>query len=383
MKRHSAAAVPLALVALWAASSAHAQSSVTLYGIIDLGVDYANNVAPAANGAVLPGAGQKLVQMQSGVPAGSRWGLRGSEDLGDGLKTIFKLESGFNAATGAEGGGGLAFSRNAFVGLQSSTLGTVTLGKQWDASVDIVEPFSLNGQYGGWYFSHPNDMDNLDNGFSINNAVKYVSPTIAGFTFESHYSFGGKAGQFSNNSTYSAALGYDGGPFTAGVGYLRVNNPITAVAGYGSGGGYVNAIYGNALADASSQSVLAAGAAYNFGAFKLMGDATNTAFKSADGLGNTNFQNYEVSGIYSFTSAFTLGVGYTYTVGHYHMTETTSKYQQVNAIAQYNLSKRTSVYAMGSVQHASGGATVAQIAGFIPSSTNQQVVTRVGITHSF
>jgi len=382
MKNKLSFGLPLLLLASFTATAAQAQSSVTLYGIIDLGVDYANNIASAANGVVLPGAGQKLVQMQSGVPAGSRWGLRGSEDLGDGLKTIFKLESGFNAATGAEGGG-LAFSRNAYVGLQSNGIGTVTLGKQWDANVDIVEPFSLNGQYGGWYFSHPNDMDNMDNGFAINNAVKYVSPTIAGFTFEGHYSLGGQAGQFSTNSSYSAALGYNGGAFSAGVGYLRVNDPITAVAGYGSGGGYVNAVYGGALANARSQGVLAAGAGYTFGAFKLLGDVTNTSFQSGTGGGNTNFQNYEVSGIYSFTSAFTLGAGYTYTVGHDHMTATTSKYQQVNAIAQYSLSSRTSVYAMGSFQHASGDGAVAQIAGFNPSSTANQVVTRVGMTHSF
>ena len=124
MKNKIFAALPLAI----AAAGAHAQSSVTLYGIVDLGVDYANNVASGSNGKLVPGTGSKLVQMQSGVPAGSRWGLRGSEDLGGGYSAIFRLESGFNAATGGLGGG-LAFSRNAYVGFKSDRYGQVTLGK--------------------------------------------------------------------------------------------------------------------------------------------------------------------------------------------------------------------------------------------------------------
>jgi Gram-negative porin len=71
LKKKIIAALALAL----AMAGAHAQSSVTLYGIIDLGVDYANNVANGVNGNLVPGTGSKLVQMQSGVPAGTRWGV--------------------------------------------------------------------------------------------------------------------------------------------------------------------------------------------------------------------------------------------------------------------------------------------------------------------
>jgi predicted porin len=365
-----------------AAVGAHAQSSVTLYGIVDLGVDYANNVVNGSNGTLVAGSGGKLFQMQSGVPAGSRWGLKGSEDLGAGLKAIFRIESGFNASNGAEGGG-LAFSRNSYVGLQSDRLGTVTLGKQWDANVDIVEPFTLNGQMGGYYFAHPNDPDNLDNGFPVNNAVKYVSPSIAGIVFEGHYSFGGAAGEFSNNSSYSAAVGYTHGPFGAGVGYLRVNTPTTAVAGYASGGSFVNAVYGQVLAAARSQKVLAAGASYVFGPFKLAGDFSDTDFDAGDGGHDVRFQNYEISGIYTVTSALTVAAGYTFTTGLDHATDAEPKYHQVNAIAQYALSKRTSVYVMGVYQKAAGSALNAQIAGFNPSSSQTQVVTRIGMTHAF
>jgi predicted porin len=378
VKKKLLAALPLAL----AAAGAHAQSSVTLYGIIDLGVDYANNVASGANGNLVPGSGNHLVQMQSGVPAGSRWGLRGSEDLGGGYSAIFRLESGFNAATGAAGGG-LAFSRNAYVGVKSEQYGQITLGKQWDATVDLIEPYSLNGNYGGWYLAHPNDMDNLDNGFPVNNAVKYISPVMAGFQFEGHYSFGGQAGQFSNNASYSAAAAYTLGSFSAGVGYLRINDPISAVAGYGSGGGFVNTIYGNALANARYQGILSAGASYVLGSLKVMANYSNVDFSSGNGSHDLHFQNYELSGTYAITPAFTVGAGYTFTMGQDHATDGDPKYHQVNLIAQYSLSKRTSVYAMGSYQHAAGSAENAQITGFNPSSTQNQVVSRVGITHSF
>ncbi|WP_415914117.1 porin [Paraburkholderia sp. J12] len=378
VKKKILAAMPLALCM----AGAHAQSSVTLYGIIDLGVDYANNVVNGANGQLVKGSGGRLVQMQSGVPAGSRWGVHGSEDLGGGLSAIFRLESGFNAATGGLGGG-LAFSRNAYVGLKSEQYGQITLGKQWDASVDLIEPYSLNGNYGGWYFSHPNDMDNLDNGFPVNNAIKYVSPVIAGLQVEGHYSFGGQAGQFSNNASYSAAAAYTLGSFSAGVGYLRVNDPFTSVAGYGSGGSFVNAVYGNALANARYQGILSAGTSYTLGNLKLMFDYSNVDFSSGDGSHDLHFQNYEVSGTYFITPSFNVGVGYTFTDGLDHASDESPKYHQVNLITQYAISKRTAVYAMGSYQHAAGSAENAQIAGFNPSSTQNQLVTRVGITHSF
>jgi predicted porin len=379
MKKKIIAALPLAFLM----AGAHAQSSVVLYGLVDLGVDYASNVIGGANGQPVPGGGNHLIQMQSGVPAGSRWGIRGNEDLGNGLSAIFKLESGFDAANGTLGGGGLAFSRNAYVGLKSTQFGQITLGKQWDATVDVVEPFSLNYSYGGWYFSHPNDMDNLDNGFPVNNAIKYVSPKIAGLQFEGHYSLGGQAGQFSNDASYSAAASYELGSFSAGVGYLRVNNPITAVDGYGSGGSYVNLIYGNALANARYQGVLSAGAAYVFGALRTSFVYSNVDFSSGDGSHDLHFQNYEISATYSVTTALSVGAGYTFTDGLDHSTDESPKYHQVNLVAQYALSKRTSLYAMGSYQRAAGSAENAQIAGFNPSATQNQLVTRVGITHSF
>src|ERR1700751_1206050 len=94
--------------------AAYAQSSVTLYGLIDEGVNFTNN---AGSGSA--------VQVRSGDTSGSRWGVRGDEDLGGGLSAIFRLESGFNASNGQLGEGGRLFGRQAYVGLQSQQYGTL------------------------------------------------------------------------------------------------------------------------------------------------------------------------------------------------------------------------------------------------------------------
>ncbi|MCA3825662.1 MAG: porin, partial [Burkholderia sp.] len=144
---------------------AHAQSSVTLYGLIDAGIAYTNNV----NGA-------SQWRMASGTVNGSRFGLRGTEDLGGGLKALFVLENGFNVNNGGLGQDGKLFGRHAYVGLSQPGYGTLTLGRQYDTMVDFVAPLSAtSGDLGDAGFAHPFDNDNLNHSLRINNAVKYTS----------------------------------------------------------------------------------------------------------------------------------------------------------------------------------------------------------------
>uniref|UniRef100_UPI00131C3FC8 porin n=1 Tax=Burkholderia sp. S171 TaxID=1641860 RepID=UPI00131C3FC8 len=108
---------------------AHAQGSVTLYGIIDEGLNYTNNVG-----------GQKAYQMESGYAYGSRWGLKGSEDLGGGMKAVFTLENGFDLNTGNSNQGGRMFGRQALVGIDAGTYGSFKMGRQYDSVVDYLAP---------------------------------------------------------------------------------------------------------------------------------------------------------------------------------------------------------------------------------------------------
>lgn len=108
-------------------SVSSAQSSVTLYGLVDEGFDFTSNVA-----------GKRAYQMESGVAQGSRWGLAGKEELGGGLEAVFRLENGFDVNNGALDQGGRMFGRQAYVGMNSATAGTLTMGRQYDSVVDYV-----------------------------------------------------------------------------------------------------------------------------------------------------------------------------------------------------------------------------------------------------
>ncbi|SAL79699.1 porin [Caballeronia peredens] len=382
----------LALAALGVfAGAAHAQSSVTLYGIIDAGFVYSNN-----------SGGEKLYSMNSGNLQGSRWGLRGTEDLGGGLKAIFVLENGFNVFNGRLGQGGAEFGRQAYVGL-SSQFGTVTLGRQYDSVVDYTGAFEVGSQWASYFGAHPGDLDNMNNSNRVNNAIKYTSANYAGFTFGGLYSLGGNAGQFNRNQIWSLGVGYSQGPLQLGAGYLNVkdpnysffgNTPSSSTTSSNMGGSRVYSGY----ASAKTQQVISAGGAYTFGAATVGATYSNTQFKdlgSEPGTGLTpvggytggtgKFHNAEINFKYQLTPALLLGVAYDYTKG-YGLGD--AKYHQAMLGADYFLSKRTDVYIDGVYQHASGTdstnrSAVANINGLSPSSTTNQVAAIVGIRHKF
>ena len=128
------------LISFAAAAQSNVGSNVTLYGIADAAVEVSN----AGKGT--------LTRVISGGLMGSRWGLRGSEDLGGGLKAVFRLEGGFNIDDGNLGQGGRLFGREATVGLSSATLGTVTLGRNptpYYLSTVVLDAFGY-AQVGGF-----------------------------------------------------------------------------------------------------------------------------------------------------------------------------------------------------------------------------------------
>lgn len=183
------------------AAPAYAQSNVTLYGLIDAGVERLNHTS----------AGGGITRMPSiAGSAASRWGLRGSEDLGDGLKAVFTLESGFGSDNGAFQQGGRAFGRQAFVGL-SGGWGTVSLGRQYSmlfpgaANTDIF----LAQIYGAGAF------DTYLAGPRLDNALAYLGK-FGGVTLGALYSLGkdaqtcpGERGKGSECRAWSAVLKYD------------------------------------------------------------------------------------------------------------------------------------------------------------------------------
>jgi predicted porin len=375
------------------AGLAHAQSSVTLYGVIDEGLNYTNNVG-----------GHHLFALSSGDTQGSRWGLKGTEDLGGGLSALFQLESGFNVNNGRLGPEDQQFGRQAFVGLSSTTFGTVTMGRQYDSLVDYLAPLTVNGNWGGAMFSHPYDNDNTDNTFRINNAVKYASIDYAGFTFGGAYAFSNST-SFAVNRAQSVGAQYTHGPLTISAAYLNVDNPnegsAGAVANLGSSGT-------DGSWSAARQRVFGAGINYTIGAATLGFVYTNTDLSQPTGslyanltpsavLGDASsikFNNFETSLKYQFTPAFFVGGMYTYTRATYDGTtgaSAKSQYHQFGLMADYNLSKRTDVYIQSSYVLVGGASNVAgtglEFAGNPDSadrsSSNKQVMARVAIRHQF
>ncbi|MCA8091678.1 porin [Burkholderia anthina] len=380
----------LALVALGAfAGAAHAQSSVTLYGIIDEGFIFNNNAK-----------GGHLYGLSSGVLQGSRFGLRGTEDLGGGLKAIFALENGFDVNSGKLGQGGLMFGRQAYVGL-SSQIGTVTLGRQYDSVVDFVGPLEAGDQWGGYIAAHPGDLDNFNNAYRVNNAVKFTSQTYGGFSFGGLYSFGGQAGQFSKNQVWSLGAGYNNGPLVLGVGYLNARTPGNFGGMFNNGSSAATTavsspVYGAYANNANTYQVIGAGGAYTFGAATIGATYSNIKFKgfSAGQFVNqtATFNNGEINFKYQLTPALILGAAYDYTQGSKIDGASAAKYHQGSAGIDYFLSKRTDVYVIGVYQHASGNAldangnvikATASINGLDPSTTSNQVAARIGIRHKF
>jgi predicted porin len=116
MKKSPLAIAAMALFA--AAGSASAQSNVQVYGLLDVGMETANNQTPT---------GGSMTRVISGGMNTSRWGLRGSEDLGGGLKAVFNLEGGILMDTGAQDGA--LFKRQANVGLEGA-YGRVVIGRR-------------------------------------------------------------------------------------------------------------------------------------------------------------------------------------------------------------------------------------------------------------
>jgi predicted porin len=377
---------------------AHAQSSVTLYGIIDEGFNYVSNAD-----------GHHLYNMTSGILNGSRWGLRGREDLGGGLAAIFVLENGFDVNTGKLGQGGLEFGRQAYVGLSSDKLGSVTLGRQYDLVVDFVGPLEVGDQWGGAYGAHPADSDNVNNTLRVNNAIKYTSPVFQGLTFGGLYSLGGTPGNFSHNQIWSLGAHYVNGPLVLGVGYLNVRNPNTSFFG---GGGTVAATTAgvpgsnfstspviSGYASAHSQQVIATGGAYTFGAatigavysnvkFMSLGDRSSGPVPAGGISGTATLNNAELNFKYQITPFLLVGAEYLYTRNSGASGVGSASYNQGGLGLDYFLSKRTDVYILGEYQRANGtdstGKTaVAAINQVTPSDSNHQSVVRVGLRHRF
>lgn len=302
--------------------TASAQSNVSVYGLVDVALMRESGAAAGPS-----------TRISSGVASGSRIGFKGSEDLGGGLSTIFLLENGFQADTGAMGQGGVLFGRQVYLGLQGK-LGTVTVGRQYTPqylTVVNVDPFA-SGMAG----DSKNLMPATANNSRQDNSIKYASPTVNGMSAELIYGPGEIAGAGSGGRQFGGSLGYAAGPIKIRLGHHYRNNNTAQIRN---------------LAPAKN-TVLAA--VYDFGVAKAhLAYATNKGVNSSPLRNAENPFGHAVAPVASVDSQDVL-VGVTIPFGAHSVfasyirkDDNTGFDQDANQTAigyRYALSKRTDVY---------------------------------------
>ncbi|WER49419.1 porin [Cupriavidus sp. WKF15] len=324
--------------------AAHAQSSVTLYGVVDTNLEYVNRVGsvPLPTNLYNPGMGHSVTRLNSGGLAGSRWGLRGEEDLGAGMKSLFVLESGFQADTGALEMNNTLFDRQAYVGLRSNKFGQLTFGRQYTSLFLGLANF-MPGAYSVQYepigvIAGPN--------FRENNAVQYAA-VVGPVTAIAHWSFGvgmtlpptspfaqqvvvggnGEVpGRARNDTGYGAALIYMPGAFGFTIDYDQYNPSIAQ----GSGTNRRVAVAASYMFDSKT---------------KVMGGYRWGQNKDQNSLTVLRDDYHWLGANYQLTPSVELTLEYDYQkVRNLNGNAAVANPWQLLFMAKYSLSKRTDLY---------------------------------------
>ena len=298
--------VALAVAGAFVAGTAQAQSSVTLYGLIDTYLEFASINGNSVN------------KLTAGGLNGSRWGLRGSEDLGGGWMGIFTLESGFNGDTGSIGQGGRLFGRTAFVGVQKDWLGSFKFGRQYApifytqavTDIDGYSAFSIPGNS----FGVDGEMLRQDN------QIRWETPTWAGFSAIASYAFG----EVPENNEQGTRWGLHG---------------QWQLGGFTLAGGYHWRGIDTAIADDFTSWTL--GGSWKLGPFGIAGNWTQFELDNIGATPDAKWDQWSIGADWTLGAARFLA----------QFGETSNKTSGANgkessfmAGADYNLSKRTKVY---------------------------------------
>lgn len=377
-------AVPMLCVVSVAAHAQQAPTSVTLYGIIDQSIAFTDDRD-----------GKHLVRANSGAFSGSRWGLKVHESLGNGFQALGLVEAGFDTNTGRSQQGGAMFGRQAFVGLASVRHGTLTFGRQYDASVDTLSPLTAGGSWASGINGRIYGNDNAGLSFRLNNAVKYTSPTVRGIKGVATYSFGNGI-EARDNRAFSLGAQFAHGPLMLAGSYVQLDGPNSSNAG--------GAAVDKGSFSATKQRTWGTGITYQLGHAQIGANYSQvrvlgpTAFPGGmlvplAGAKHLRMDNMEVHLKYPLSVALTTGLVYIHTRAWAQDAAGTvvrPHWHQLGGVADYVLSKRTDVYLAAAYQYAAGGRTgsaafdranLSQGGGL--SSRQGQWTAHVGLRHRF
>ncbi|MFM0265469.1 porin [Paraburkholderia sediminicola] len=336
---------------------AHAQSSVTLYGIVDSGVEYVSHASKTGSG--------DLFRLNTGNRINSRWGLTGKEDLGNGLRSIFTLESGIAMNNGTLQQGGRLFGRQAFVGLESDRYGSVMAGRQ------------MTPMYR--YFLSLDPLNYSSYGLSAQDS-QFVGRA------DSSVGYLGHAGPFEVNALYS--FGYDATvPNGAQVpGEFRVGKEYDIGARYRQGPFNLTFAYEQrqgtsaASADDSERRYVAGGSwqicnATLYGGYELLLNAVAATLQVSPP------QYIAFGGVrYKVTPQLHLSAA-----SYYHSYRMVSAHALSSGVnADYWLSKRTALYTDVTYVINSAKAALSATGSTTPVATGaNQLAVAIGIVHTF
>jgi predicted porin len=299
---------------------AFAQSSVTLYGVLDNGLVYQNS----------GGKNDSAIRAVPGGLFATRYGFKGSEDIGGGLHVNFQLEQAFSGQTGAATVPADAFNRLAYVGT-SGKFGEVRFGLQNSPQYDVLQA----AMDPTWVKSIASPMNNF-NGLIIraNNGISYYTPTLAGLNAKFMVALRDSANNGGNGiGFYNVVVQYVNGPLNIAAGYERGDEPSV-----GAGGSYTLA-NGAAAGPGAVFTVFNAGASYAIGANRIW-LAYHTE-KLTNTPGYLQHDVYQISDSYQIDPYALLSLMY----GYLHdRTGEGNNAQQVGMLFEYALSKSTELY---------------------------------------
>lgn len=405
MKKHIIAA---GTALAFTAGLAHADdtSSLQLYGILDIAVgtvEHSANASPSFPATVNPVSkvstkfNNSVTGMFNGGISDSRWGIKGTEDLGGGLSAFFGLESGINAQSGelnnaaaaiagnnstvgaASALSGQLFNRGAFVGLRDSRFGSIAFGRTTTIGYDTIanyDPLHMAQLFSPLGFSGSYSSGGITEGSRTDNNVKYTN-RFNNFNVGLSYSFGGQAGDFRAGSTFGANIGYEIGSFGIQAVYYEArdivhsgaltgaNSPTSPLVGtnvgalslnddddfliaarYGLGPLTIKAGYERYELKAPSDPIVN-GSTTNY--FGFTGTLTNT-------VSTTKTNVFFAGGDYKFSPELDVSLG-VYDTQTLQSTGVAGGNQlQYSALADYNISRRTDVYLGYMFSHFNGAA---------------------------
>ena len=355
------------------AGVANSQSAVSVYGRVDTDI---RSVDGHKDGST--------ILLSHSALGGSRWGIEGSEDLGHGTKSSFRLESTLIPTSGAAGSASLnsLFDRQSWVALSNKDWGTIRLGRDNTFGLDALFSGTLDAaglldgvgsnatKIGSVSAYEPNPLTSLYSTARgtrrLSNLVKYTNE-INGFNFGVAYALGGVAGDSKSGSTLNYSLGYSQKEFSTITTYQTT---------YDSSDRKMN--------------LWNIGAKYNFGQVSLLAAYHQVSADAGYNSTDAGYYQYVLTGnsnqgkvtVVNSALIYNFAPQWTYTLSYYSVNQSqglkTGKVDSVITHVQYDLSKRTTLYAIIDHQKANSG-----LSGESAGNKDNQTGFSAGIRHIF